>query len=152
MKITPLNRENIGYVFEDLSDTSKGDALALGMTEEEMKKGFIDAIGTPFSAAFYAAFYNRLGECCSLFRVQPVSNSVWRAYFVDRAGSLRAMAFALTKFFKQISDNLLQKDGITIEFQSRFGSGKSAEWFGLMGFKSIGSIDGIITYIKQREG
>ncbi len=138
MILRPLTGKSINYVFADLSETSRGDAEALGQTIEDMKQGFIKAIGQPFTMAFY----DERGKCCAVIRLDPIGKMKerhFRAYFVDRAGLLKGISLPLTRFLRNITTEMTNRDKIKVEFQSRCADEKAEKWFRAMGFEQIDS-------------
>ncbi len=143
MEVHPLTTENIEYVFSNLSNTSLRDISVFGVTKENMKQGFIDMIGQPFTASFY---YHK--ECCALLRLMPFDKASWCIYFVDRKDCLKKISFPLTRFLKMLSDRLVNNDGAYLEFTSQYKEGKSGKWFEIMGFRKVKDDLSISKWIK----
>lgn len=130
-----LTEENIGCVFNNLSEISRNDAKVLNISINEMKSRYLKSIGKPFTFAFYTDNF----ECCALLVAELIDSLRWRVYFVDVKGKLKKISIPLTRFLKGFSDYIVKKDGGCFEMLSVFGPGtKTAKWFSVMGFKYVG--------------
>jgi hypothetical protein len=133
MIISPLNREAIDEVFEDLSEAERENMRRLNVSEETIKQGFIDHIGKPFGGAFYDKDRN----CCALVRLKSLGELNFKGYFVDRANRMTRIAFPFTRLMARLSDKI-KADGGSIQLLSYCSDSKMSRWIKSMGFVKTG--------------
>ena len=143
MFIMPLTKYNIDRVFEDPSKVVLDDLKALGITAYKAKQGYVEAIGQPFCGAICDKNF----EPCALFKMQPITDTLWRFSLTDKQGKWKRVMKSSIALAAKISLSLAEDHGKTIELLTCHK--ESGRWFELMGFKLDDTQDGNIKrYVK----
>lgn len=128
MRIKPLARESIDYIFGNLWQRGRDEAKAFDVSLDNLKQNFLNMIGKPWALAFYKKYD---GVPCALCFLDPIGIYRWRTHFAATEEGFNIIWIPLTVFFKRISDSLVAEgDGKgCIEIYADHSNQKAAEWY-----------------------
>jgi hypothetical protein len=145
MIIKLINNLDIEYVFAHLWSQSKEEAAAQEITLEDMKKGYLAAVGKPWGFSFWD---KDSGKCCAIGYLESVGMFKWRSHFTA-TDDFFTIWFSLTKFMRRLSDFVVKENDGQGSIEACTISTSDYNWFQVLGFE-LAETDGVIDKYEKK--
>jgi len=145
MLIGKLNTNDINYILENISFSSLTELAIFNKSIESARIKFMHYIGKEFTGVFYDN--NKNPQAMILLELN--GEDKWLVNLITVSGAWSKIGIILTKFLMQMSSDMIERSGGTIEAYSPFSLHKYFNWFEFMGFVCKEKNNNVYHYVKQ---